>query len=359
MKVKKREVRFIRGKAAESFVIASVLGLGACAPDQGPTPASVVAADPVPRVLSPARRDEELATATAALGPLIVRAGSETHEASIKPWSAWWYPIRDTALFEGNKPGDSPLEKYDLYVKNVRHEEGGAAAFERENLYDSRASGWEGHCNAWSLASVMEPEPQAAVTYSGVTFGVGDQKALLIKSYESVQGIRQFGQRYNGDRYSIYDDIFPDQLHRVIQDQLIGKGRPFIIDKEPGVAVWNFPIWKADIAIRPDGADAGRAHVTLWLHGASPFVSEADFKGTLPLAFRYTYDLIGEPVDLPEGRSLRVLWGEWTGESRDYHPDFVTVLPDGREHGSRNEKIRNEIVYEIISGRRARVTPRP
>ena len=341
----------------EIATVVTVLGLGACARENGPVPAATAAADPVPGEVSPGRRDEELSTATAAFGPLIVRGGEESHEAAVKPWSAWWYPVRDTALFEGNKPGESPLEKYDLYMKKVHHEDPGAAAFERDNLYDPRASGWEGHCNAWSLASVMEAEPVAPVIRGGVSFGVGDQKALLIKSYESVPGIRQFGQRYDGDRFSVYEDIYPDQLHRVIQDQLVDKGRPFIIDKEPGVAVWNFPIWKADTVIRPDTTDASRVHVTLWLHGASPFVSDPEFKGTLPLVFRYTYDLVGEPVDLPLGRSLRVVWGEWTGESRDYHPDFVTVLPDAREHSSRNEKIRNDIVYEIISGPAGRVPP--
>src|SRR5262245_45690126 len=40
-------------------------------------------------------------------------------------------------------------------------------------------AGWWGTCHAWTPASQLFPEPQHAVTVNGVTFAVGDIKALL------------------------------------------------------------------------------------------------------------------------------------------------------------------------------------
>ncbi|OFZ03389.1 MAG: hypothetical protein A2070_06965 [Bdellovibrionales bacterium GWC1_52_8] len=280
-------------------------------------------------------------------GKLLVQDGEFEAESATKPWSSWWYPVRENYLFQSDGNRLSPLEKYDRLVQRQTGTLPGAAAYERDNLYDSGANAWEGLCNAWAIASIMVPQPTRPLTIEGIQFGVGDLKALLIKSFEKVEGTRAFGQRYNGDRMSHFDDLYPDQFHGVLVGELLTKGRPFIIDKDPGVPVWNTPVWKVQYTVQRDPADAGIAHVKTWLFGASPFVDSYDYVGTLSVVFEYTYDLMGEA--LPDG-SLQVHYGSWTGSSADFHPDFVTILPEP-ESGSReslNIKLQPAIIDQIL-----------
>ena len=293
------------------------------------------------------QRPSEFRSATDFYGPLYVTEGEFEAESKIKPWSSWWFPTKETVLFQSQSGRLSPLEKYDLFAQRVRNGVASAANYEREYLYDPDASTWEGLCNAWAAASLYEPEPTASRIMKGIEFSVGDQKAVLIKSYEEVEGLHPFGQRYQGDRVSVFDDIYPDQFHRVVQAELIQNGRPFIMDKDPGVPVWNTPVWKAQGQITRDPSDANLLHVDLWLTGASPFVDTYDFVGTLSVAFEYTYDLYGQQQ--PDG-TWEIEYGVWTGRSMDFHPDFVTVLPEKPKHASKNRNLDPDVVSAIFAG---------
>jgi hypothetical protein len=297
--------------------------------------------------LSIPQRPAEFELVTANYGPLTVYEGEFDAESSVRPWSSWWYPTKDTYLFESRGQRLSPLELYDSYVRKTRQLPGGAALFERERIYDPAAGSWEGLCNAWAIASLMSPEPRRMETIDGITFNVGDQKALLVKTYERVGGLRTYGQRNNGVHGTVFDDIYPDQFHRLIQAELFERGRPFMMDKDPGVAVWNTPIWKASVRTSRDLSDPYVMHVNTWLFGASPFVNYYDYVGTLAVVFEYTYDLYGIPQ--ADG-SFQVKYGAWTGESINYHPDFLTVLPEGSaQRSSRNSEIDAVVVDEILS----------
>jgi len=302
----------------------------------------------VPGLLSVPSRDGNFLEVTALYGKLLVREGDFVAEAEVKPWSAWWLPIKDKYLFEATPPEMSPLQKYDLYNRQIRKAQSGAAIFEKNKLYDPNANNWEGLCDAWAVASVLEPEPEKSISHGRITFGIGDQKALLIKTYENVQGARKFGQRYNGDRISVYDDIYAEQFHRFVQVELFENQRAFIMDKDPGTAIWNTPVWRASLNISADASDANQVHVDAWLSGASPFVTDYDYKGTLSVTFHYTYDLFGHR--LPDG-SFEVAFGVWTNDSLDYHPDFVSTLPDKATRSSRNKEIDLNVVNEILGTR--------
>lgn len=284
--------------------------------------------------------------ATLDYGPLKVREGEWTAEAGIQPWSSWWYPTRETSLFESNPPGHSPLEKYDQYVLKAHARKSRAAEFEKQKLHDLNANSWEGRCNAWSAASLLVSEPKAPVKIEGITFGVGDLKALLVKSFEKVVGLKQYGQRFNGDRVGVYDDLFPDQLHRVLHAEIFEKKRPLIMDKDPGVAVWNTPIWKVHSQLQQDPQLDGVMHVTSWVFGATPFVEHYDDVGTLSVVLEYTYNLYGQ---MDQNGDFKVNGGEWTGDSLDDHPDFVTVLPENPQHSSENQEIDWTQVQEITA----------
>ncbi len=279
-------------------------------------------------------------------GLSLIQEGEYDAESPIKPWSSWWYPITETTLFKGTDGNPSPLEKYDLYMQRVHGVTSAATSYEQENIYDPNADNWEGLCNAWAIASLMEAEPVHPATLDGIDFSVGDLKALLIKSYETVEGLKQFGQRYNGDAQSVFQDIYPDQFHRLLEVILFARKMPFIMDKDPGVAVWNTPVWKAQVRIKKDFSDSRLMHVDTWLFGASPFVPFYDFVGTLSVAFEYTYDLYGDPR--PDG-SLKVRFGVWTGDSVDYHPDFITLLPDKKVTSSKNRDLDVSIINEILA----------
>jgi hypothetical protein len=316
-------------------------------------PPAVITSDTHPADSTPVLTSEPGAPDTSRVGrPVtdrfgnpIVQEGEALVESKTRPWSAWWYPAKDPYLFQGSNGQLSPLEKFDQYVKTAHNAESGAVKYERDNLFDPNATGWEGLCNAWSVASLMEPEPDHPVTVGGQTFQVADLKAILVKTYENVDGLQQFGQRYDGARDSVWDDIYPDQFHRFLQVELIGKGKPFIMDRDPGIPVWNTPVWKADVRVLRDASDVHVMHVRTTVVGASPFVRDLNFVGTLPITITYTYDLYGQPR--MDG-SLEVLWGIWTGDSMDNHPDFVVSLPDSPKHWSENKSLDNKTVYEIL-----------
>jgi len=297
----------------------------------------------VTHVSAPARAAAEL-TATQAYGPLKVRAGEFDAEAAVKPWSSWWYPLNEKRLFEGTGGNLSPLEKYDAYARSTG-KNAHAVDFERHNLYDPEASGWEGLCNAWAAASILESEPTKDIKIKDITFKPSDQKALLLKVYEHVEGTRQFGLRYDGNRGDDPDDIYPDQFHKVLEQELFVHGRAVIMDKDPGVPVWNEPVYRAFMTIVADRNDPTTDHVVLWLTWADSADTDPEYMGTREVNSKYTYDLIG---DREADGTLDVVFGQWTGESVTNHPDFVTLMSDKATHRSINTEIDTNLVNEIL-----------
>jgi hypothetical protein len=293
-------------------------------------------------------RDPRFADVFRELGPLRVAEGDAEAESDVRPWSAWWLPVNSTYLFEGEK---APLRKYDAYVKKARGRDGLAAEYEKAKVHDPNSISWEGSCDAWATASLLEPEPVAAVERQGIRFGIGDLKALLVKSYQRVPGKKQYGQRFEGTRGSVYDDIYPEQFHRFVQAQLFERRRPFVMDKDPGIAVWNTPVWRALLQLRRNVADPRVMHGYAALWGADPWVRHYDEVGTRTVIFEYTYDLYGHPR--PDG-TLDVGFGVWTSlepriDAVNYHPDFLTTLPEkavGRTSG--NPELDPSVVDEIL-----------
>jgi subtilisin-like proprotein convertase family protein len=114
---------------------------------------------------------------------------------------------------------------------------------------------WWGLCHAWVPAAILEPEPQKAVTYNGVTFEVSDMKALLLMAYNR-SSTRFLGKRCNlkndeieRDEYGrIVDsqsecrDTNPGSLHLILAN-LVGRDkRGFAEDRTTAYQVWNQPV---------------------------------------------------------------------------------------------------------------------
>ena len=272
-----------------------------------------------------------------------VEEGERTAEATKKPWSSWWYPLWEDTLFQGKNGESSTLEKYDIWVAKEGNTRTSAAAYERKELYQPRAASWSGLCDAWALASILEPEPTRSLTQGEVTFTVGDLKALLLKTYEKVPPLELVGSRFNGEWDDVYEDVLPHELHRVVETELIGRKRAFIIDEDAGPEVWNEPVWKAITRVERDANDKGAAHVRTWLFLVSPHVDDRNFVGQLEDSREYTYDLEGKW----QGNRFGVSSSAWTDRSQWDHPDYAIVVPDRVPRGSHNPQIRTEFVDRI------------
>lgn len=275
-----------------------------------------------------------------------VEEGEITAEASRKPWSSWWYPIWETTMFEGEEGQLSPLEKYDAFSRKILNRPTIAASIERNDFYDPRAETWAGLCDAWAIASIMEPEPKSARQYGEIRFEVGDQKALLLKTYENISKLPLIGDRFDGAWDDEYADVAPHLLHQVIADELVGRRRAFLIDQDAGPEVWNAPAFRVISQIERDAEDEELVHVRTWLYIASPHVDDHNFVGTIEETHEYTYDLEGTW----EGDRFGVRSGVWTDRSRWDHPDYAIKLPAELKRGSFNKAIDVKTV-DLILGR--------
>lgn len=282
-------------------------------------------------------------------GVAHVREGTFYAEAKIKPWSSYWFPHSDTSLYEpiNGSSEPSPLQKYDQWAKKAKKTDTTAAATEKASTENRESDSWAGLCNAWSKAAVMEKEPalKKPVDVDGVKFSTFDLKALLIKTYDNTVGFQNYGKRYNGERSDDYNDIYPDQFHRVLQAELFEKGKPFIMDRDPGIQVWNVPVFKAEVTIVRDPSNANVMHVRTTLATAGTR-DDTDFVGTWQVNYEYFYDLYGTTA--ADG-SFEVHSGAWTGASLDNHPDFVTTIPEKTIRKSDNTQLNTEWVDEIIA----------
>jgi hypothetical protein len=282
---------------------------------------------------------------TNAWGPLVVHSGEFDDSATTIPWSGSWLPIKSTYLFQSDN-GLAPLQKYDLYNQKAHGAKTTAADFEKNDpyLYDPNALGWEGRCDAWATASILEPEPTRGVSLNGVDFTVGDLKALLIKTYETTHSLKQFGSNFTPG--SDFNEMYPDQFHRAVQHEIFENHRLMVFDNDPTEQVWNTPLYRTMFEIEDDAQDETVMHVTAYVWGVSAFIPDMDYVGTLTVKYIYTYDLYG---NRQADGSMAVAYGNWTGDSKIQHPNFVSVVSGESDHSSNNTQISTDIVNEIIA----------
>lgn len=313
--------------------------------------------------------DPALYPATREYGPTVIPMNklpfdSELVSANTKPWSSHWFPRVDKDIFDDGR-GSSPLEKYDLVRSTLTSAISSAADFERAR-YRADAPKWEGLCDAWAIASLLFPEPAKSRTlrldggyhnFSNrrVTFSIGDQKALLLKSVEAIAttSLKIYGQKFMGDFEGwIYPDLFPQELHRFVEKQLFEKKEPFIMDHDPGVEVWNEPVFKGNYSLRAVPGRDDAVFVRLWLYSASPLRKEdKERKGTKEVGREYNYILYGK---LDGQGNLVVDSGVWQKgdlvDSRRDHPDYVFIIPDPSKvkPESYNDQIDVSVINQIL-----------
>lgn len=319
--------------------------------------------------------DPILTAVTTEMGPTVITAKTFPFRSGLTiaqtiPWTSWWFPRREKSLFDDTKAANardyanlSVLTKFDLVKKLKNPQAASSADFERKS-YDSNSLSWEGLCDAWSIASILFPEPTKPVIYymrsrnrQPLTFEIGDIKGLLLKTLEAVEdhGFKYYGQKFTGKENGwIYPDIFPEQFHRLMEVQLFQKHQPFIIDIDQGPEIWNYPVYKANFTMTQIPDEPNSLYVRTWLYFADSLKSfDKNYVGTKEIVREYNYVLQGERNG---NGDLVVTLGYWvkgpTGiNSRSDHPDFLMIPPERNQlvRKSWNPEIDIKLVDEILS----------
>lgn len=308
----------------------------------------------------------------------------------VMPWPSSYWPIYlDGINYQWDYSGSSPAEKYatafgldvDAFTKNVSESTGilsqstGTSCSSNWDCYSqndgsvcAKRTGenqgyciptWFGICHAWTPASILEPEPNCAIDYNGVTFKPMDIKALLSEIYDGANvGTVFTGARYYGsdstaetDQYGRYTDssrrdLGPGFMHIAVTNILSRFNASFILDVEGGSEVWNQPIYSyevvAQIELSPtEGAQQYFGKQSYPFNDAAESLMYTEMKITWMVETLEDGGLVknGEAQQytssdtytylLELDSSSNIIGGEWVGDSKDDHPDFLW-FPTGK-----------------------------
>ncbi|MBD88716.1 MAG: hypothetical protein CL940_00065 [Deltaproteobacteria bacterium] len=216
---------------------------------------------------------------------------------------------------------------------------------------------WFGLCHAWAPAAVMVAEPEQPVVYNDVTFKVNDLKALATFSYTAGLAVKFVSLRCNldgsdedfaKDEYgSPEDETCKDTnagTFHVIVSNLLGIQKiSFIEDRTYDWEVWNQPVRSYEVLENQEmtaqeantalGAEAlGETYgfnddavswryisMTLSYITESPITLDGNLASkiddyTVEEHYTYVLELDGEG---------KIIGGEWAGDSKTNHPDFL------------------------------------
>lgn len=295
------------------------------------------------------------------------------------PYMDSWYPEKSTGT---NVNG--ALTKYDQAFYKGQDK---AAKWER--TYNNRTSpSWYGHCNGTSVAASRFQNPLTSVgrpagceedpNVNCVIFTPSDIRALLAEINMNAKSKFVAGNRcrktqaeldalpeirLNPTTQDSCEDVNPGNFHIALINFLGRKRQPLIFDHHRDNQVWNYPIY--EYSYKSEGPLSEQEAIKKldlpidrWIFNPNAkswyFITmnisyrkaRSDFEGAgtkpSPTQISYTYLL---ELDSQEN----VIGGEWTGDSRRSHPDFLWMAfePDeptgtasrGNPHVSNSEVI--------------------
>jgi len=157
-----------------------------------------------------------------------------------EPWAAYWWPYSDNGIAAGTD-GGSPAGKYDAARGGTTHAQ--EWEISHHGSKTPHLEGWWGHCDGWSAAAALYPEPRQPVTVNGITFGVADLKALLTEAGSGAD-YEFFGNKMVSDDTSDprYVDTVPNQYFAALTNFMGKAGETINIDRYTGYEVWNQPV---------------------------------------------------------------------------------------------------------------------
>jgi hypothetical protein len=206
--------------------------------------------------------------------------------------------------------------------------------------------GWWGSCHAWTPASQLIPEPQHAVTLNGVTFEIGDIKAIIQNAFDRT-GAVMIGGRCNskeithdvhGSANDACADVNPGALHVVMTNFLGINQLPLVEDKTANYEVWNQPVAGYEIT-QQNKVSATDAMTCVGGTGSSYTYNTAATE-LYDVRMTVSYVTEGSPGKTPIGFQNNVLTddyhyileidsvgkvvgGRWCTDSADDHIDFL------------------------------------
>ncbi|KAF4315056.1 hypothetical protein BBO99_00009645 [Phytophthora kernoviae] len=240
----------------------------------------------------------------------------------------------------------------------------GSVCAKRDGVSTGRCTPtWFGICHAWSPAAILEQEPQCGVTKNGVTFHVFDIKALLTYVYDGASIKTVFtGARFNGpdspasiDQYGRYTnaarrDLSAGFFHIAIANIMGKQKKSFVVDVTAGAEVWNQPVRSYKVK-QMDLVNTRFASTKYFGTPTYPFndkmVRLAYVKTTFswivesyedgPLVSTGDIDQYTTSRDyeylLELDANNKIIGGEWVGNSKTDHPDFLW-FPTGKPASS-------------------------
>lgn len=250
-------------------------------------------------------------------------------QASHLPWRGYWFPQR------GQTIGPS-LKKYDTYVKAKTGVNPNSANYER-NHHAYSGEVWEGHCNGWAAAAILNKEPVSSKTdaRSGVTFSVLDLKALVTERDYCVTHTF-YGSRYRaeGDNLS---DIRPAEFHKALVYYIGHLKKAVATDYDRAATVNNAVISGYDMTITKTASRTYKVITVVSLHhydkkkseqiGVAPFESK-----------RYSYTIrVNDSGD--------IIGGSWLSGN----PDFVWVPLSSTPCSKNNQKLDYKEIEQILN----------
>lgn len=221
----------------------------------------------------------------------------EIYEASIKPWSGYWWP----SIHGGMLTGVGYRGKPSVLDKLRAISPGNTDAVDKwyaRNFYKPDGESWFGLCHAWSLAAINEPEPVRGGVYKGVPLNVGDKKAMLVLSHAD-----DLCQKGNG--------ADPLVFHQWILSFLRDQKKPFSANLQLSGTVSFFPVYRARVHSTDSSAYTDfRTQICYASDSGLP-----DFVGTKEGMRWYSYRL-------HKAGGVYVS-GEWTGSSLKDYPGYL------------------------------------
>lgn len=207
-------------------------------------------------------------------------------------------------------------------------------------------AGWWGTCHAWSPASMLMPEPQHAVTLSGVKFEVGDIKALLQNVFDSTDAV-MLGGRCNSKEIthtsttSANDecsDVNPGALHVIMTNFLGIANLALVEDRTANFEVWNQPVGGYEVTKQAE-ISASAANTCVGSSGSS-WTYNTQAKKLYEVKMTVTYLTEGSASTTPLGsrNNLRtddyhyilelnsdgkIIGGRYCTDSANSHVDFL------------------------------------
>ena len=270
--------------------------------------------------------------------------GATVLKAKTNPWSGYWYPVYDKVLYEGE---NSPLAKYDRLVRSLGRKSN-VAEQEAKRYQGYHADAWEGYCDGWSVASVLNPEPTKSKLVNGIRFSITDQKALLTFSHVQWDS-KQYGLSYMGnwETDGTYQDIRPEAFHKIITHTLGEEGRSVVVDSAAGPEVWNKPLYRYRWIVKPDPKldYAYLVHAFVGLINQRNQETDQPTKAKDVITPDYTFRLYLDK-SVRKGDAYKVVAGQWTERSWIDHPDNVTYpLKTSKKMSHNKDFDKNKDIY--------------